>query len=748
MEKKFVSIENKFIIILGVFNAFVCILVPITLTFFSFNYENIKIDRLIERVPQAIKRDVIPHMEPFDKIYFKRFFRAAINVRELKEIKISDADGNVLTDERKGNVDDEYTQKLHYELKSPKSGKLIGSVDLIITRDYIYAEITAEFLKIFIAMVIWSLILTALVWFTVKKILINPLNQMSLFLKDLSPGQTVQPRPLQLQRVKILRRRDQLDEVAEAVSSATKRAIERNVEQRDRYKIIEGEVIKRTEEVLDEKQKADKANEEKTEFISHISHEIRNPINAISGFVNILEQEVNDPNEKELIIPLKAATGNLLGLVNDLLDLSKAELGKLTIEKKVVDTATTINNMKMMFEPKINEKGLDLILDIDPDFPHFIITDGLRTAQVMQNLLTNAVKFTDTGYIKVTLKSKKLPVQNKVTITILCEDTGIGVPKNEREKIFEKYRQMTGQSYQKYQGSGLGLSISKKIAKMLNGDLKVIDKEGQGSCFEFTLKEVEVASGKKIELESEKKIELESEEKDYKFMGSKVLVVDDEKLNRDLVMWNLRPYNLKLFFAENGKEALNKALINKPDIILMDLLMPKMDGIESIELIKVYENLKDIPIIVISAVIGPENKEKLKTLANALMRKPVLQKDLVDHLAKFLPHKIVTGEKEKIESKVEILPADSPIPPELREKLKENYLPRIENLKEMMSIDDIEKFAKQLKKLSEEYGCKSINTWSENMLTQTRNFNVTEIGKSFDNLGELLEEKAVEKKAS
>ena len=727
-------------IILGVFSTLVCILIPIILTFLSFNYENVKVDRLIAKIPTAIEKNVITHIEPFEKEYFERFFRAAINLRELKEIKLSDLKGNILVDQLKGNEPDQYIQYFHYELKSPKTGKLIGYLDITITRDHIYQEVMAEFLKIFIAMVFWSLFLTVIIWVAFKMIIINPLNHMNDYLKALKPGQTELPKPLTLRQFRYFKNQDQLDIVADAVYAAARGAIELNIEQRDRYKIIEVEVIKRTEEVIEEKQNADKANEEKTEFISHISHEIRNPIHAISGFVNILEKEVNDPNEKELIIPLKAATANLLGLVNDLLDISKAELGKLRIEPKIVDTKKAIKNMKMMFELKIKEKGLDFIFDVDPDFPRFIKIDGLRTAQIMQNLLTNAVKFTEHGYIKVSLKSQKLPIQNKETITILVEDSGIGVPKGEREKIFEKYRQMAGQSYEKYQGSGLGLAISRKIAKLLNGELQIIDKKGPGTCFELILKEIEV-------VESQEVVTPIEDDEDIQFFDAKVLVVDDEKLNRDLVMWNLRPYKLKLYFAENGKEALNKALIYKPDIILMDLLMPKMDGIESIELIKVYENLKDIPIIVISAIIGPENEEKLKELADGLMRKPVLQKDLVKELAKYLPHKIISKKETVKGDTVVVLPSDSSIPPQLEKLLRDTYLPKIKDLKDTMSIDEIESFAKKVKELADENKCKTISTWCENMLTQTRNFNVGEIEKSFDNFGDLLEP-TPEKKAS
>ena len=157
MKKNFVSLEKKFIVIFGVFNAFVCVVLPVALTFFRFNYENLKVDRLIPRIPKAIQNEVITHMEPFEKIYFERFFKAAINVRELKDIKLSDVNGKILVEQTKGNVPDKYTQKLHYDLKSPKTGKPLGSVDIIITRDHIYSEIWGEFWQIFAALVFWSL---------------------------------------------------------------------------------------------------------------------------------------------------------------------------------------------------------------------------------------------------------------------------------------------------------------------------------------------------------------------------------------------------------------------------------------------------------------------------------------------------------------------------------------------------------------------------------------------------------------
>ncbi|RLA64718.1 MAG: hypothetical protein DRQ88_07560 [Epsilonproteobacteria bacterium] len=739
--KKFVSLEKKFIFILGIFNAFVCILIPIALTSYRYQYQDLKIDRLIENIPKVIEKDVLTHMEPFNRKYFENFFQAAINVPQLKYLRLNDSQGNLLVEEKKGNQPDKYTQKLHYKLMGLKSGKHIGSVDLIVTRDKVYAAIKSDFLNIFIAMVIWSVFLSFFTWYFFKKILINPLNKFRNYLGNLKQGQTTFPRPLFLERVKLFRVRDQIDDVGEALEVATKLVIQGNIDNHNRYKIIEGEVIKRTEELLNEKQKSDEASQEKTEFISHISHEIRNPINAISGFVDLLDNKITDPEEKELIDPLKAATGNLLGLVNDLLDISKGELGKLKIDLKISETSKMFDNLQKVFAPRIKAKGLKYIVEIDPEFPAFIKIDNLRIAQIIQNLIGNALKFTEQGHIKVIVKTKKLSIQNKISLTVLVEDSGIGVPHSEREKIFEKYRQMTGQSYQKYQGSGLGLAISRKLAHLLGGELKVIDKEGPGACFELLLKEVEVASPEDME-------QVVTEKEEFQFFDAKVLVVDDEKLNRDLINWNLRPYKLKLFFAEDGKEALNKALINKPDIILMDLLMPKMDGIESIELIKVYENLKNIPIIVISAVINSENEEKLKKLADGMMRKPVLQKDLVKELAKFLPHKVISKEQISEENKVTTLPVETSIAPELEKILREKYLPKIENLKEMMSINEIEIFANVVDKLATKHGSKVISAWAINMLSQTKRFNVDEIEKSFDNLEDLLKEKTAKKKVS
>ena len=228
-----------------------------------------------------------------------------------------------------------------------------------------------------------------------------------------------------------------------------------------------------------------------------------------------------------------------------------------------------------------------------------------------------------------------------------------------------------------------------------------------------------------------------------------IILVDDHLLFREglkYILSNILGYKI---FAEanNGIEFLEIIKHHIPAIVIMDIAMPKMDGIESIELIKVYENLKDIPIIVISANLGPENEEKIKKIANGMMRKPVLQKDLITTIAKFLPHKIIVKEESPITDAVTILPADTPIPPELEKVLREKYLPQVENLKDTMSIDEITNFAKEIKELAEKENCQTIATWSENLLIQAKSFNVSEIENSFDNFGDLID-KAPVKKAS
>ena len=515
------------------------------------------------------------------------------------------------------------------------------------------------------------------------------------------------------------------DFVASELNKLVFKIAKQNLEEKSRYNVIESEVYKRTDALLQAKQKADKAVQEKVEFIGTVSHEIRNPINAILGFSDILRKELEGSDKVELIQPIVDSSSVLLTMVNDLLDISKVEVGKLRIEMVPAKISDFIKSIERIYRPKFENKGIAFSSIMDENFPKFLKIDSLRLSQVISNLLENSLKFIQEGFVKVSYNHSPSKIQNKVHIRIAVEDSGPGIPKEDWPIIFEKFRQPKGQSVQKYQGSGLGLSICKKISQLMGGDINIVEKNGPGTLFMIDLPDLALASIKDLRLEEH--------DETFIFEKSKILVVEDEKLNQDLIKWNLKAFPIEVLFSNNGKEGINMALMHKPDLILMDILMPKMDGIEAIELLRVYENLKKIPIIVISAIAGSEVEKKVNHLVNGILRKPVLQRDLYLELAKFLPHKL---KKKPVEAE-EVLKKEI-ISDSTKNKMKDLFLNQLSELDDTMSIEDGNQLAKNIANFAKENNLKSVSDLAESLKQALKKFNNKNIKNSISDLKKLI----------
>ena len=242
------------------------------------------------------------------------------------------------------------------------------------------------------------------------------------------------------------------------------------------------------------KEKADSANRAKSEFLANMSHEIRTPMNAVIGFSDILASKITDKQHKKYLNSIQTAGKSLLTLINDILDLSKIEAGRLDIQYEPVNPQIIFTELQQIFSLKMAEKNLEFIVDIDKSLPSALFLDETRLRQVLLNLIGNAVKFTDSGYIKLCAKKMYVDdVHSKIDLILAVEDSGIGVLADQQKLIFESFRQQDGQSNRKYGGTGLGLAITKRLVKMMNGNIYVESSSGKGSRFEITLHEVEVA---------------------------------------------------------------------------------------------------------------------------------------------------------------------------------------------------------------------------------------------------------------
>ncbi|MGG6230486.1 ATP-binding protein [Tenacibaculum sp. SDUM215027] len=361
-----------------------------------------------------------------------------------------------------------------------------------------------------------------------------------------------------------------------------------------------------------------KASKAKDEFLSTMSHEIRTPLNAVTGLTNILLMEDHLPEQIENLKALKYSGEHLLGLINDLLDFDKVKSGKV----KIIDDDFSLNyflkNIKSHFTLRSEEKGLEFKLIQKNDIPNNIIGDKLKLAQIIKNLLSNSLKFTDTGSIILSVKNLGIK-ENKVKLKFKVIDTGIGISKKEQESIFESFMQANSKTSVKYGGTGLGLSISKKLLNLQGSDLKVKSQLKKGSTFSFV---IEYKISNRLNAFEPEMIK---QQPDYEPITINVLVAEDNKLNMLILKRFFLKWNVKYKTAENGKEVLAIYKDFDFDLILMDLQMPQLNGYETTKIIRALPDKKkaNIPIIALTAFAQTDIKEKTRLhKMNGFMSKP------------------------------------------------------------------------------------------------------------------------------
>ncbi|MBU3915705.1 PAS domain S-box protein, partial [bacterium] len=301
------------------------------------------------------------------------------------------------------------------------------------------------------------------------------------------------------------------------------------------------------EKTLLAKQEAERANRAKSEFLANMSHEIRTPLNAVIGFSELLSIQVHDQKQKTYLSSIQTSGRNLLTLINDILDLSKIEAGQMETHRSPVNIKVLIGGIEQIFSLKVATKGLTFLVEIDDSIKESLLIDETRLRQVLVNLVGNAVKFTDTGYIKLSAATTAGRETNaQVDLEIAVEDTGIGIPKEEQERVFESFEQQSGQSTAIYGGTGLGLSITKRLVELMNGHIALTSAKGHGSTFKIKFFNVPIASKDVFPVEKEV-YTIDS----IRFEKAKVLVVDDIESNRILLSELLTQLNFEVTSAQN-----------------------------------------------------------------------------------------------------------------------------------------------------------------------------------------------------
>jgi signal transduction histidine kinase/ActR/RegA family two-component response regulator len=376
-------------------------------------------------------------------------------------------------------------------------------------------------------------------------------------------------------------------------------------------------------------QKSKQASKAKSEFLANMSYEIRTPLNAILGFIDILKEREKDSEKLKYIETIQSSSTTLLGIINDILDFSKIESGNLTIEKVDFNTFEELSTITDLFRAKASEKSVSLTFKIDKNIPKALVSDPLRIKQVIANLLSNAIKFTPrNGRIELLMKY----TDNKLHISV--KDNGIGIPEDKQADIFKAFSQAESSTTRKYGGTGLGLAISSKLVTMLGGELKLESSEGNGSRFYF---EIPVKVGKYKKSTSIK----DSNIKQLK--NKRILLVEDNKANQMFMSLILKKFGLIFDIANDGVEAVNMYKDNYYDLILMDENMPNLNGIEATKEILEYEKNKKrrhTPIIALTANALKGDRERfLNAGMDEYLTKPLDKEKLATLLNNFLTNK-------------------------------------------------------------------------------------------------------------
>lgn len=396
------------------------------------------------------------------------------------------------------------------------------------------------------------------------------------------------------------------------------------------YFTIENPDVKMVKELEVAKNEAEKANHAKSEFLSSMSHELRTPLNAIVCFSELLEsKEGLDSESKDFAKDIVSASHNLLDLVNGVLDISKIEAGKMELINKEYNSQELFNSLSTMVIPRIGDKPIDFKTVIASDIPPVLKGDTGKLKQIILNLLTNAVKYTDKGFIKYRVECINDFKNNKTKLIITITDTGRGIKKEDIDRLFKKFERLEEDRNTSIEGTGLGLAITEGLAELMGGKITVISDYGKGSTFKFVVIQ-EIVN---VELKEEKSNITSS---DYNtFEGKNALIVDDSKLNLKVAENVLKNFLVTTESVTSGLECLSCVNSKKYDIIFMDIMMPNMSGVEVLR--KIRENGVNTPIIALTAdAIEGQEEKYMSEGFDGYISKPINKEKLSYVLNKYL----------------------------------------------------------------------------------------------------------------
>ena len=536
-----------------------------------------------------------------------------------------------------------------------------------------------------ILLCIAALVIATAIGILTSRWVTKPIISLNEAAKDIAKGRWDK-------RVEI-ERSDELGELSKSFNSMAIQLKESFATLEERVKERTAELAESNKQLETAKEKAEVANQAKSSFIANMSHELRSPLNAILGFSQVMTRSQNLPKEHLENVSIITRSGeHLLSLINQVLDLSKIEAGKTTLNEKNFDFYRLLDDLEDMLQLKAEEKGLQLIVERHEEVPRFIRTDEVKLRQVLINLVNNAIKFTDEGGVSVRSSLKNIKEQEAI-IVFEVEDTGAGIAPEEIDSLFEAFVQ-TATGKQAQEGTGLGLPISRKFVQLMGGEMTVSSLVGNGTVFKFEIK-AGVVEDKDIETTKVKRkvIALEPNQPRYR-----ILIVDDKVTNRQLLVKLLNPLGFELKEAANGKEAIKIWDEWEPHLIWMDMRMPVLDGYDATKEIKGTTKGQATAIIALTASVLEEEKAVvLSAGCDDFLRKPFREGDIFEAMKKHLGVLYIYEDKEDGDSSLTKSEQENALSKSAFAELPEEWVSKLKEAIFNLDLDVMEEIAREIR---------------------------------------------------
>jgi len=483
----------------------------------------------------------------------------------------------------------------------------------------------------------------------------------------------------------------------------------------------------RERDLVEAKLHAERSSQEKTKFLANMSHEIRTPMNAILGFSELLHAELNDPKHRQYAKSVRSSAGSLLQLINDILDMSKIEAGVMELRPEPTDPREICEFIHTVFAEPTVRKKLKLECVVSENMPRALLLDRIRLRQILVNLVGNAVKFTDQGHIVLRLICEKGKSSSHVTLVIDVQDTGVGIPSDRLEAIFKPFIQAGAHREKEKQGTGLGLAIVKRLTEAMGGTISAASQVGQGAAFHLRFPDTPIS----VRLATtDQGLAIDGDRDFSEFEPAVILVADDNAENCQLIAGMFAGSPHRLEFARDGIEAVAKARALRPDLILLDVRMPGMDGREALAQIRRSPALEVVPVIAVTASSMLEEEATMRETFSGHLRKPFSRQDLFKEILQFLPRRAKTGSLPA--SEAALMPSASPKPSgpvaapltaELR-RLLELEWPAI---RDGLAINETKAFAVKLTEAAERWPCPRLADYARGIARRADLYEVVDL---------------------